>query len=88
MRPGREKASGSQANAASFWQEKEKEKEKIKEKEKDLKEKEKDKKSVNGHTFSSVPVVGPIGCSQCSKPFSSKEAYTCAGKRPAALETH
>ncbi|XP_054998038.1 A-kinase anchor protein 13 isoform X2 [Sorex araneus] len=59
--------------------EKEKEKEKIKEKEKDLKEKEKDKKIVNGHTFSSVPTVGPISCSQCSKPFSSKEAYTCAG---------
>ncbi|XP_055969775.1 A-kinase anchor protein 13 isoform X2 [Sorex fumeus] len=59
--------------------EKEKEKEKIKEKEKDLKEKEKDKKIVNGHTFSSVPTVGPISCSQCSKPFSNKEAYTCAG---------
>ncbi|XP_059036039.1 A-kinase anchor protein 13 isoform X10 [Mustela lutreola] len=59
--------------------EKEKEKEKIKEKEKDLKEKEKDKKTVNGHTFSSIPVVGPISCSQCVKPFTSKDAYTCAG---------
>ncbi|XP_032247944.1 A-kinase anchor protein 13 isoform X1 [Phoca vitulina] len=59
--------------------EKEKEKEKIKEKEKDSKEKEKDKKIVNGHTFSSIPVVGPISCSQCVKPFTSKDAYTCAG---------
>ncbi|XP_029808890.1 A-kinase anchor protein 13 isoform X4 [Suricata suricatta] len=58
--------------------EKEKEKEKIKEKEKDLKEKEKDKKTINGHTFSSIPVVGPISCSQCVKPFTSKDAYTCA----------
>ncbi|XP_030894653.1 A-kinase anchor protein 13-like, partial [Leptonychotes weddellii] len=64
--------------------EKEKEKEKIKEKEKDSKEKEKDKKIVNGHTFSSIPVVGPISCSQCVKPFTSKDAYTCAGKRPAS----
>jgi len=60
-------------------EEKEKEKEKIKEKEKDSKEKEKDKKIVNGHTFSSIPVVGPISCSQCVKPFTSKDAYTCAG---------
>ncbi|XP_049639200.1 A-kinase anchor protein 13 [Suncus etruscus] len=59
--------------------EKEKEKEKIKEKEKDVKEKEKDKKTVNGHTFSSIPIVGPISCSQCTKSFSTKEAYTCAG---------
>ncbi|KAM9092103.1 A-kinase anchor protein 13 isoform 7-T7 [Megaptera novaeangliae] len=58
--------------------EKEKEKDKIKEKEKDSKEKEKDKKTVNGHTFSSIPVVGPIGCSQCTKPFTNKDAYTCA----------
>ncbi|KAK2503492.1 hypothetical protein MC885_019621 [Smutsia gigantea] len=57
--------------------EKEKEKEKIKEKEKDSKEKEKDKKTVNGHTFSPIPVVGPISCSQCVKPFT-KDAYTCA----------
>uniref|UniRef100_A0A4W2GL78 A-kinase anchoring protein 13 n=2 Tax=Bos indicus x Bos taurus TaxID=30522 RepID=A0A4W2GL78_BOBOX len=58
--------------------EKEKEKDKIKEKEKDSKEKEKDKKSVNGHTFSSISMVGPIVCSQCMKPFTSKDAYTCA----------
>ncbi|XP_023506430.1 A-kinase anchor protein 13 isoform X23 [Equus caballus] len=58
--------------------EKEKEKDKIKEKEKDSKEKEKDKKALNGHTFSSIPVVGPISCSQCLKPFTNKDAYTCA----------
>ncbi|XP_010830476.1 PREDICTED: A-kinase anchor protein 13 isoform X12 [Bison bison bison] len=58
--------------------EKEKEKDKIKEKEKDSKEKEKDKKSLNGHTFSSISIVGPIVCSQCMKPFTSKDAYTCA----------
>ncbi|XP_069322738.1 A-kinase anchor protein 13 isoform X3 [Eulemur rufifrons] len=58
--------------------EKEKEKDKIKETEKDSKEKEKDKKTLNGHTFSPIPVVGPISCSQCSKPFTSKDAYTCA----------
>ncbi|XP_023565918.1 A-kinase anchor protein 13 isoform X2 [Octodon degus] len=58
--------------------EKEKEKEKIKEKEKDSKEKEKDKKTVNGHTFSSIPIVGPISCTHCMKPFTNKDAYTCA----------
>ncbi|XP_013367985.1 PREDICTED: A-kinase anchor protein 13 isoform X2 [Chinchilla lanigera] len=58
--------------------EKEKEKEKIKEKDKDSKEKEKDKKAVNGHTFSSIPVVGPISCTHCMKPFTNKDAYTCA----------
>nr|XP_055218856.1 A-kinase anchor protein 13 isoform X6 [Gorilla gorilla gorilla] len=58
--------------------EKEKEKDKIKEKEKDSKDKEKDKKTVNGHTFSSIPVVGPISCSQCMKSFTNKDAYTCA----------
>uniref|UniRef100_H0VYJ9 A-kinase anchoring protein 13 n=1 Tax=Cavia porcellus TaxID=10141 RepID=H0VYJ9_CAVPO len=58
--------------------EKEKEKEKIKEKEKDSKEKEKDKKTVNGHTFSSIPIVGPISCTHCLKPFTNKDAYTCA----------
>ncbi|XP_060257987.1 A-kinase anchor protein 13 isoform X9 [Ovis aries] len=58
--------------------EKEKEKDKIKEKEKECKEKEKDKKSVNGHAFSSISIVGPIVCSQCMKPFTSKDAYTCA----------
>ncbi|EDL07107.1 mCG15699, isoform CRA_a, partial [Mus musculus] len=60
-------------------QEKEKEKDKIKEKEKDSKEKEKDKKTLNGHTFSPIPIVGPISCSQCMKPFTNKDAYTCAG---------
>uniref|UniRef100_A0AC11EJ76 A-kinase anchoring protein 13 n=1 Tax=Ovis aries TaxID=9940 RepID=A0AC11EJ76_SHEEP len=59
-------------------EEKEKEKDKIKEKEKECKEKEKDKKSVNGHAFSSISIVGPIVCSQCMKPFTSKDAYTCA----------
>ncbi|XP_021053346.1 A-kinase anchor protein 13 isoform X5 [Mus pahari] len=58
--------------------EKEKEKDKIKEKEKESKEKEKDKKSLNGHTFSPIPIVGPIVCSQCMKPFTNKDAYTCA----------
>ncbi|XP_031242870.1 A-kinase anchor protein 13 isoform X3 [Mastomys coucha] len=58
--------------------EKEKEKDKIKEKEKESKEKEKDKKSLNGHTFSPIPIVGPISCSQCMKPFTNKDAYTCA----------
>ncbi|XP_043345589.1 A-kinase anchor protein 13 isoform X8 [Cervus canadensis] len=58
--------------------EKEKEKDKIKEKEKDSKEKEKDKKTVNGHAFSSISVVGPFGCHQCMKSFTSKDAYTCA----------
>ncbi|XP_010619322.1 A-kinase anchor protein 13 isoform X3 [Fukomys damarensis] len=58
--------------------EKEKEKEKIKEKEKDSKEKEKDKKVVNGHSFNSIPVVGPISCTHCMKPFTNKDAYTCA----------
>ncbi|KAF6076503.1 A-kinase anchoring protein 13 [Phyllostomus discolor] len=58
--------------------EKEKEKDKIKEKEKDSKEKEKDKKNLNGHSFSSMPVVGPIGCSQCTKPFTNRDAYACA----------
>ncbi|VTJ78988.1 Hypothetical predicted protein, partial [Marmota monax] len=64
--------------------EKEKEKDKIKEKEKDSKEKEKDKKTLNGHTFSSIPVVGPINCSQCMKPFTNRDAYTCASKRCAS----
>lgn len=77
--------SGVQLTVGSFLcQEKEKEKEKIKEKEKDSKEKDKDKKTVNGHTFSSIPVVGPVSCSQCMKPFTSKDAYTCAGKRHAS----
>ncbi|XP_075413984.1 A-kinase anchor protein 13 isoform X3 [Tenrec ecaudatus] len=58
--------------------EKEKEKEKVKEKEKDSKEKEKDKKTINGHSFSPIPVVGPISCSHCLKPFTNKDAHTCA----------
>ncbi|XP_016834819.1 A-kinase anchor protein 13 isoform X4 [Cricetulus griseus] len=58
--------------------EKEREKDKIKEKEKESKEKEKDKKNLNGHAFSPIPVVGPISCSQCMKPFTNKDAYTCA----------
>lgn len=66
--------------ASLLWQEKEKEKEKVKEKEKDSKEKEKDKKLLNGHSFSAIPVVGPISCSQCAKSFTSKDAYTCASK--------
>ncbi|XP_027707356.1 A-kinase anchor protein 13 isoform X2 [Vombatus ursinus] len=58
--------------------EKEKDKDKIKEKDKDSKEKEKDKKTLNGHTFASIPIVGPISCSQCMKAFTNKDAYTCA----------
>ncbi|XP_069909573.1 A-kinase anchor protein 13 isoform X23 [Oryctolagus cuniculus] len=58
--------------------EKEKEKEKVKEKEKDCREKEKDRKAASGHSFSPVPVVGPVSCSQCAKPFTSRDAYTCA----------
>ncbi|XP_062060904.1 A-kinase anchor protein 13 isoform X2 [Lepus europaeus] len=57
--------------------EKDKEKEKVKEKEKDCKEKEKDKKAINGHCFSPIPVVGPVSCSQCAKPFPSRDAHTC-----------
>ncbi|XP_036134022.1 A-kinase anchor protein 13 isoform X4 [Molossus molossus] len=56
--------------------EKEKEKEKVKEKEKESKEK--DKKLLNGHSFSAIPVVGPISCTQCAKSFTNKDAYTCA----------
>lgn len=81
----RGRSSGAQLTVDSFlWQEKEREKDKIKEKEKESKEKEKDKKTLNGHTFSSIPVVGPISCSQCMKPFTNKEAYTCASKRHAS----
>ncbi|XP_068954635.1 A-kinase anchor protein 13 isoform X2 [Petaurus breviceps papuanus] len=58
--------------------EKEKDKDKIKEKDKDSREKEKDRKTLNGHTFTSIPVVGPISCSQCMKAFANKDAYTCA----------
>ncbi|XP_074151191.1 A-kinase anchor protein 13 isoform X3 [Sminthopsis crassicaudata] len=58
--------------------EKEKDKDKIKEKDKDSREKEKDKKTLNGHTYTSIPIVGPINCSQCLKAFTNKDAYTCA----------
>lgn len=77
--------SRTQLTVDSFlWQEKEKEKDKTKEKEKESKEKEKDKKTLNGHTFSPIPIVGPINCSQCMKPFTNKDAYTCASKRHAS----
>lgn len=56
----------------SILQEKDKEK---KEKEKDAKEKE--KKVVNGHQFTPVASVPGGQCSQCSKAFSSKEAFLC-----------
>ncbi|CAH2274295.1 A-kinase anchor 13 isoform X6 [Pelobates cultripes] len=55
-----------------------KEKEKEKTKEKDPKEKEKDKKTINGHLFSSMPIVAPITCNNCSKGFSGKDGYLCA----------
>uniref|UniRef100_A0A7M4G2C5 A-kinase anchoring protein 13 n=1 Tax=Crocodylus porosus TaxID=8502 RepID=A0A7M4G2C5_CROPO len=57
--------------------EKEKDKEKIKEKDKDSKEKEKDKKLLNGHLFNTTPVVGPVTCHHCMKPFN-KDSYLCA----------
>ncbi|XP_075063841.1 A-kinase anchor protein 13 isoform X2 [Mixophyes fleayi] len=57
---------------------KEKEKDKPKEREKEPKEKDKDKKMVNGHLFSSTPVVGPITCSNCTKHFTNKDGYLCA----------
>lgn len=82
----RGRSSSAQLTVDSFlWQEKEREKDKIKEKEKESKEKEKDKKNLNGHAFSPIPVVGPISCSQCMKPFTNKDAYTCASKRHASF---
>ncbi|KAM4749037.1 A-kinase anchor protein 13 [Rhinophrynus dorsalis] len=57
---------------------KEKEKDKTKEKDKDSKEKEKDKKTLNGHLFSSTPIVGPITCYNCTKNFTNKDGYICA----------
>uniref|UniRef100_A0A8C5PEB9 A-kinase anchoring protein 13 n=1 Tax=Leptobrachium leishanense TaxID=445787 RepID=A0A8C5PEB9_9ANUR len=57
---------------------KEKEKEKTKDKDKDPKEKEKDKKTVNGHLFSTIPLVGPITCHHCSKGFTGKDGYVCS----------
>ncbi|XP_012815017.2 A-kinase anchor protein 13 isoform X4 [Xenopus tropicalis] len=58
--------------------EKEKDRDKTKEKDREPKEKEKDKKTVNGHLFSSTPIVGPIACSNCMKTFSNKDGYLCA----------
>ncbi|XP_068612828.1 A-kinase anchor protein 13-like [Brachionichthys hirsutus] len=46
-----------------------------KEKEKDSKEK--DKKSVHGHLFTPLSPGQAPQCSQCSKAFSSKEAFHC-----------
>ncbi|XP_075431351.1 A-kinase anchor protein 13 isoform X11 [Ascaphus truei] len=53
-----------------------KEKEKTKEKDKELKDK--DKKTLNGHLYSSTPLVGPITCYSCAKNFTTKEGYLCA----------
>ncbi|XP_040198307.1 A-kinase anchor protein 13 isoform X4 [Rana temporaria] len=57
--------------------EKEKDRDKIKEKEKEPKEKDKDKKTINGHLFSSTPVVGPFACNHCTKSFN-KDGYICS----------
>ncbi|KAM9408321.1 uncharacterized protein KZ484_026433 [Pholidichthys leucotaenia] len=54
---------------------------KTKEKERDKKEKEgkeKDKKSLNGHVFTPVSPGQAPQCSQCNKPFNSKEAFHCS----------
>uniref|UniRef100_H3B428 Phorbol-ester/DAG-type domain-containing protein n=1 Tax=Latimeria chalumnae TaxID=7897 RepID=H3B428_LATCH len=59
-------------------QEKGKDKDSIKEKDRECKEKEKDKKTLNGHVFSAAPVIGPLQCHCCNKPFNSKESYLCA----------
>ncbi|XP_042328385.1 A-kinase anchor protein 13 isoform X3 [Sceloporus undulatus] len=58
--------------------EKEKDKEKMKEKDKDAKEKDKDKKTINGHLFTATPMVGPVSCYHCMKPFN-KDAFACSG---------
>ncbi|XP_069078837.1 A-kinase anchor protein 13 isoform X2 [Pleurodeles waltl] len=58
--------------------EKEKDKDKAKEKEKDAKEKEKDKKTINGHHFTTTPIVGPMNCYSCIKTVTCKEAYLCS----------
>ncbi|XP_026149979.1 A-kinase anchor protein 13 isoform X3 [Mastacembelus armatus] len=55
---------------------------KTKEKERDKREKdkegkEKDKKTVNGHVFTSVSSGQAAQCSQCNKPFNSKEVFHC-----------
>ncbi|XP_072258796.1 A-kinase anchor protein 13 isoform X2 [Pyxicephalus adspersus] len=57
--------------------EKEKDKDKTKDKEKEPKEKDKDKKTINGHLFSSMPVVGPFSCNHCTKSFN-KDGYVCS----------
>ncbi|XP_077328538.1 A-kinase anchor protein 13 isoform X3 [Lithobates pipiens] len=57
--------------------EKEKDRDKTKEKEKEPKEKDKDKKTINGHVFSSTPVVGPFSCNHCTKSFN-KDGYLCS----------
>ncbi|XP_018423060.1 PREDICTED: A-kinase anchor protein 13 [Nanorana parkeri] len=67
----RHKMSGSKKT-----KEKERDKDKTKEKEKEPKEKDKDKKTINGHVFSSTPVVGPFSCNHCTKSFN-KDGYIC-----------
>ncbi|XP_077173558.1 A-kinase anchor protein 13 isoform X2 [Paroedura picta] len=56
---------------------KEKERDKEKTKERDSKEKDKDKKTLNGHAFSTIRMVGPIVCYHCSKTFN-KDSFACA----------
>ncbi|XP_054858116.1 A-kinase anchor protein 13 isoform X2 [Eublepharis macularius] len=55
---------------------KEKEREKEKTKDRDAKEKDKDKKTINGHAFSAIRMVGPIVCFHCSKNFN-KDSFVC-----------
>ncbi|XP_073474519.1 A-kinase anchor protein 13 isoform X3 [Aquarana catesbeiana] len=57
--------------------EKEKDRDKTKEKEREPKEKDKDKKTINGHMFSSTPIVGPFSCNHCTKSFN-KDGYLCS----------
>ncbi|XP_048337627.1 A-kinase anchor protein 13 isoform X3 [Sphaerodactylus townsendi] len=56
---------------------KEKEKDKEKSKDRDSREKDKDKKTINGHAFSAMRMVGPIDCYHCAKPFN-KDSLVCA----------
>lgn len=65
----------SPAQCLSTLQEKDKEK---REKEKDAREKE--KKVINGHQFTPVASVQGSQCSQCSKAFTSREAFHCTRK--------
>ncbi|XP_069480375.1 A-kinase anchor protein 13 isoform X2 [Ambystoma mexicanum] len=58
--------------------EKEKDKDKTKDKEKESKEKEKDKKTLNGHHFTTTPIVGPMNCYNCIKVVTCKDAYLCS----------